>query len=139
MMKIMARSSILGFSLALVFSSAATLAVAAPNGAAEIFTATNHANLAAQATDITMVHQHLHHVVNCLVGPGGPGFDANELNPCAGGNGAIKDAAGASPAQKKSMQQALIQAMMGISQINFAKAQKSALNVANSLKAVRSH
>ena len=38
---------------------------------------------AAQATDLNTVHMHLHHALNCLVGPNGKGFDAKEMNPCA--------------------------------------------------------
>ena len=74
-------------------------ALAADLGA-EITTAATHANLAAQADSINGVHTHLHHVLNCLVGPAGSGFDAKELNPCANsGTGAIPDKADASKAE----------------------------------------
>ena len=44
------------------------------------------------------VQAHLHHTLNCLVGPGGDGFDAKQMNPCAqAGNGAIPDAKDAKP------------------------------------------
>jgi len=40
-----------------------------------------------------MVHTHLHHAINCIVGPNGNGFDASVLNPCKGmGDGALSDA-----------------------------------------------
>jgi hypothetical protein len=58
----------------------------------EINNAAQHAGLAAQAANINGVHQHMHHALNCLVGPQGDGFDAKEMNPCAqSGNGAIPD------------------------------------------------
>lgn len=58
----------------------------------EINNAASHAGLAAQAADINGVHTHMHHALNCLVGPQGDGFDAKAMNPCAqSGNGAIPD------------------------------------------------
>ena len=58
----------------------------------EITNAQTHAGLAAKAADINGVHMHMHHALNCLVGPGGDGFDAKQMNPCAqSGNGAIPD------------------------------------------------
>ena len=59
----------------------------------EINNAASHAGLAAQAGNIAGVHTHMHHALNCLVGPGGEGFDTKEMNPCAqSGGGAIPDA-----------------------------------------------
>lgn len=58
-------------------------------------TAAAHAGMALGAADLKMTHMHLHHVVNCLVGPSGKGFDASAEDPCKGmGNGAIADAKG---------------------------------------------
>lgn len=60
--------------------------------AAEITIATTHAGIASKQTNINGAHTHLHHVLNCLVGPKGEGFDAAAGNPCAkAGNGAIPD------------------------------------------------
>jgi hypothetical protein len=64
----------------------------AADPAQEAATAAVHAGLAAQAATIEQVHMHLHHTVNCLVGPKGQGFDAKEANPCQKlGDGAIPD------------------------------------------------
>src|SRR5690348_18093879 len=41
----------------------------------EISTAHAHAVLAQSATSVAMAHTHLHHVINCLVGPNGSGFE----------------------------------------------------------------
>jgi hypothetical protein len=60
------------------------------DAAQEAATGGTHAGLAAKAATIEQVHMHLHHTVNCLVGPTGQGFDAKEANPCQKlGSGAI--------------------------------------------------
>jgi hypothetical protein len=69
----------------------------------EIQTAAQHAQFASQATDIKMAHAHLHHTLNCLVGPKSKSFDKTAENPCADqGNGAIPDETDATT--KKSLQ-----------------------------------
>src|ERR1700693_2895621 len=100
----------------------APLPVLGADANAEITNAAMHAGLAAKATDIAGVHTHLHHAVNCLVGPGGAGFDPKELNPCANaGNGAIVDATNAST--KQALQAALAKANNGIAATELAAAQ----------------
>src|SRR6185312_2355242 len=80
---------------------AVSAARAESDPAKEISTAANHAGLAAKATDMKTTQMHLHHVVNCLVGPKGKGYDATPGNPCKDqGNGAIPDTKNAQ--QKKS-------------------------------------
>lgn len=57
--------------------------------------ASAHAGMALGATELKVAHMHLHHVINCLVGPDGKAFDAKQANPCKGvGQGAIVDARG---------------------------------------------
>lgn len=59
----------------------------------QVATAAAHAGMAAAATEDKMVKGHLQHVINCLVGPAGEGFDAAQANPCKDqGFGAIPDA-----------------------------------------------
>ncbi len=100
----------------------------------EIVNAETHAGLAAKAADLDGVHMHLHHTLNCLVGPGGTGFDAKQMNPCANsGNGAIPDTADA--AKRKSLEAAAAKATSGIAQANLASAQKDATEAAAMLKA----
>lgn len=84
----------------LVAALIAGTAVAAPASHAgrEIATAKVHATVAAQVDTINGAQLHLHHVVNCLVGPHGSGWDAAaeamSENHCTGlGNGAIADSA----------------------------------------------
>lgn len=74
--------------------AAASLGALIPNIAAAdaqqaIGIAATHAGLAAKAGNINVVHTHMHHVLNCLVGPGGDGFDAMAGNPCGMAGGAI--------------------------------------------------
>ena len=83
-------------------AAAALLPMAAlADGPQEIRTATQHAGLAAGAGEAAAVKMHLHHTVNCLVGPMGQGFDASAGNPCNGqGAGAIADTADAATKTK---------------------------------------
>ena len=57
--------------------------------------ASAHAGMALGATDLKGVQMHLHHVINCLVGPSSKAFDKQQADPCKGmGNGALVDAKG---------------------------------------------
>lgn len=123
-----------------VIGSAGVLLFAFPalagDAGAEITNAAMHAGLAAQATDIAGVHTHLHHTVNCLVGPAGPGYDGKELNPCANtGSGAIPDSTNAST--KASLEAALAKANSGIAATDLASAQKDAAATQAALKSVK--
>jgi len=112
------------------------LPVMAADVAGEISTAATHATLAAQATALDGVHTHLHHTLNCLVGPGGSGFDAKQINPCAGsGSGAIPDESDA--AKKKALEGAADTTRAGIAAADMATATKAANQVASELKAVK--
>ena len=103
------RLMIVGAAGLLVVSTAALAA----DTAKEIATAAEHADLAATAADIKMTKAHLHHTINCLVGPNGAFYFANELNPCKDlGNGAIPETTDA--AKKKSLEAALNKAKSGI-------------------------
>ncbi|HEY3637553.1 MAG TPA: hypothetical protein VGK90_05320 [Rhizomicrobium sp.] len=102
---------------------------------AEITNAATHANLASQAGDIAMVHTHLHHTVNCLVGPGGAGFDPKEINPCANsGNGAIPDSGAQS---KQALEAALAKANSGLAATDLPTAKKDASDAEAALKAIK--
>jgi hypothetical protein len=91
----------------------------------EVGTAATHAGMAAGATDMKTVQMHLHHTVNCLVGPAGAGYDAGEANPCKGqGNGAIPDTKDA--AKLASLNQALAKANAGLKETDMAAAQQDA-------------
>jgi len=119
---------------AFVFALVAGLpAVAWADVASEVVTAQMHADLAAHATDLSGVQMHLHHALNCLVGPGGAGFDPKQMNPCANaGKGAIPDST--DPAQKKELSTAADRLKTGIAATDFASAQKIAIDCAAKLK-----
>jgi hypothetical protein len=83
-----------------------------------------------------MVHMHLHHTVNCLVGPKGADFDPTNLNPCAGsGSGAIPDSS--DPAKIQALDNALAVAEAGIVSPDITTAKTDATNVYNQLQAVK--
>ncbi|HVA12577.1 MAG TPA: hypothetical protein VNF99_04960 [Stellaceae bacterium] len=110
---------------AVVLIAAAPPARADADLAKEMATAANHAGLAAKSTNMKMTQMHLHHVVNCLVGPSGAGFDAAPGNPCKDqGTGAIPDTKDA--AQKAQLQQALAKAKAGLAETDMSAAQKDA-------------
>lgn len=113
---------------------AASSARADSDPAKEVATAAQHAGLAAKATDIKVTQMHLHHVVNCLVGPNGTGFDVTPGNPCKDqGAGAIPDTSDAK--QKAQLQQALAKANDGLKQTDMAAAQKDATDAQELLAA----
>jgi hypothetical protein len=118
---------------AAVLVVSAPLAVLAADPAKEVSVAAQHAGFAAAATVITTVHAHLHHTVNCLVGPKGDGFDATQLNPCSGfGDGAIPDAS--DPTKKQALEQALAKAKAGLATNDMAAAKADAVAAQTLLK-----
>jgi hypothetical protein len=103
----------------------ATPANAEMDLAKERSTAAQHAGLAAKAGNMKATQMHLHHVINCLVGPKGQGFDSKELNPCKDqGNGVIPDTTDIT--QKALLNQALAKANAGLKETDMAAAQKDA-------------
>ena len=108
-------------------------AFAAPDGPGEISTALTHARMAAAGTDLKTVDMHLHHVVNCLVGPKGTGYDASAGDPCQGmGDGALHDTP--DQALRVKLQTALDEANRALADTNFDTVKKTAASVADSLK-----
>jgi len=100
----------------------------------EISTAHAHALLAQSATSVAMAQTHLHHVINCLVGPGGSGFDAAAGTPCKGqGNGAIPDSANDHALHAK-LESALMDAQAGLKSESLAAVQQDAGKVAAGLQ-----
>ena len=83
--------------IVLSFTGAPALAqsaqpASAGNADAELKTAMTHAGFAAKYDALKEVSQHLHHTINCVVGPQDKMFDATAGNPCQGqGNGALPD------------------------------------------------
>lgn len=123
--------------IALIAAAAALIASPAmADVAAQLATAQTHAGMAAKQADIKMVQMHLHHAVNCLVGPSGTGFDAAAGNPCGkAGNGAIPETTDA--AQKAKLDAAVAKATPGLATTDLAAAQKSAQDTADAVAAAK--
>jgi hypothetical protein len=101
----------------------------------QVGTASAHAGMALGAADLKLAHTHLHHVVNCLVGPSGKGFDAQEEDPCKGmGQGAIVDAKGDTASETK-LHAALAQAEHGLKTTTLDGAHADAQQVMTTLQA----
>jgi hypothetical protein len=97
----------------------------------QVATAAAHAGMAAAAAEDKMVRGHLQHVVNCLVGPAGEGYDSAQANPCKDqGFGAIQDAA---MDKMPALQAALKMARDGISEPDGAKARERAAAIQSAL------
>ena len=98
-------------------------------------TASAHAGMALGAADLKLAHTHLHHVVNCLVGPSGKEFDAQEEDPCKGmGQGAIVDAKGDAASESR-LHTALAQAEHGLKTTTLDAAHVDAQQVMTTLQA----
>jgi hypothetical protein len=87
-----ARAGILLASVAMWVLAQSGLGAAAGDPAAELKTAVTHAGFAAKYDTMREISLHLHHALNCLVGPQDQLFDAPAGNPCQGqGNGYLPD------------------------------------------------
>jgi len=101
----------------------------------QVSTAAAHAGMALGAADLKMAHAHLQHVINCLVGPSGEGYDAQQADPCKGmGQGAMVDAKG-DTAQEAQLQTALEHAQHGVKATTVDEAHADAQKAMSSLQA----
>ena len=106
------------------------------DAAAEITTAAQHAGLAAEAPNLTQAHTHLHHAMNCLVGPKDGDFDKANMNPCAQqGAGAFPDES--NPDIKVKLQNAMSLIGDGIASSDEATAKKNAAAAKTALEAIK--
>ncbi|MDN5864808.1 MAG: hypothetical protein L0I62_06275 [Gammaproteobacteria bacterium] len=100
----------------------------------EINTARAHAMMAQHADTLAMAHTHLHHVINCLVGRDGQGFDAKAGMPCKGmGHGALPDSKGNHALHAK-LEDALADAQAGLKSDSLDTVHKDAAKAAAALK-----
>jgi hypothetical protein len=106
-------------------------AVAQADAAQATTTAATHAGMAATNADIAVVQRHLHHVLNCLVGPEGEGFDQAAGNPCAAAGGAIPQTADA--ATKEMLTKTAADVTAAIAHTDLAAAQAAATAVQKAL------
>jgi hypothetical protein len=118
---------------AMFVTAALASGAAFADGPMQINTAGKHAGMAAASADLKGVQTHMKHVVNCLVGPGGQGFDAAAGNPCNGqGQGAIPETADA--AMKMKLQNALTKARAASIATDYNAAKQGASEAAALLK-----
>jgi hypothetical protein len=103
---------------------------------AEIATAAQHAGFAAAAPNLVQTHMHLHHALNCLVGPQDGDFDKTNMNPCAQeGKGAFPDES--DPEIKTKLQSAMSACEDGIGSSDEATAKKDAATAESLLEAIK--
>ena len=118
---------------AMFIAAALASGAAFADGPQQISTAGKHAGMAAASPDLKGVQTHMKHVVNCLVGPGGQGFDAAAGNPCNGqGQGAIPETADA--AMKMKLEGALMKARAATTASDLTAAKQNASEAAAMLK-----
>ena len=123
--------------IAAVISGLLTFPITAyADAKSEIATAAQHAGLAAAAPDLVQTHMHLHHAMNCLVGPQDADFDKANMNPCAQqGKGAFPDESDAEV--KTKLQGAMSAAADGIASKDEATAKKNATMAKTILESVK--
>ncbi|CAN5758387.1 hypothetical protein BH23DEI1_BH23DEI1_04190 [soil metagenome] len=96
-MHVSRRVQLVSFALVVVltFGSAAVVAQADTAFDAQLATAIQHTELAMGADDHAMAMRHLGHVLNCIAGEDGEGFDGSWGHPCgAQGSGILNDIEG---------------------------------------------
>lgn len=107
--------------------------LAAGNAQQEINKALLHADFLIKANTLNHMHMHMHHILNCMVGEHGKGFNAHYMNPCKGlGNGAINDETSAS--KRKLLEQVDKLASVGVTINDHAAAHDVALAIHNLLE-----
>ena len=114
--------------IGLVSISPAALA----DGPQAVATAAQHAGLAAAAADIAGAHRHLHHTLNCLIGPDGEGFDDAAGNPCRDAGGAIPQTADAQ--MKENLEEAAMKVRDAIENDDPAAVKEVAMSVQDTLE-----
>jgi hypothetical protein len=125
----------------IIGNAAAVLTVAAliaapgsalADGPQAVSTAATHAGMAAGSADLAGAQRHLHHTLNCLVGPDGEGFDATAGNPCANAGGAIPQTT--DPAMKDKLQKAAAAARTALAGKDADAVKKAASDIQGMLK-----
>lgn len=117
------------------------VAAAARQPDKEIAAALVHAGAASHMDTVAGVHLHLHHVLNCVLGPGSKLYSAQaealSENSCKGlGDGALSDA-GRDRAVRESLERAARVAEHGIVATDLAVAQRNAAEVMAALRSAQ--
>lgn len=136
----MKRFFVVAVSVALGSALSLTAMAAPGNANKEIATAIIHANVASQITNLDGVHLHLHHVLNCVLGPHSEQYSAaaEKLSAykCVGlGDGALPDSH--DPAVRGDLQKAVKLADQGLQAKQFDTAHHAAVGVLAELKSAQ--
>ena len=102
------------------------------DGPQAVATAAQHAGLAAAAGDIAGAHRHMHHTLNCLIGPDGDGFNAAAGNPCGDAGGAIPQTADAE--MKKTLEEVAMKVRDATENNDLATVKDVAMSVQDTLE-----
>lgn len=115
--------------------------IEAPTGnlATQLATAITHAGFSANAEAIDMATTHLGHVLNCIVGTGGEGFNADWGNPCGSQGAGIMNELASHP--QAADLQALVEsaralAAQGVTQTTLLAVQSAAAGAAALLSVI---
>lgn len=121
-----------GATIALIGLASLSAGVARADGPEAVATAATHAGIAAGQDSINGAKTHLHHVLNCLVGPNGEGFDEAAGNPCRDAGAAIPQTADAGAKEK--LDKLAMQVREAIASDDAAAVKKTAMEVQEALK-----
>ncbi len=128
------KSALLGVSLGGMLM-VLPIAANATTVSSEIAVAAKHAGLSAESTTLWVAHMHLHHTLNCLVGPAGLGFSSKYFNPCAHlGHGAIPDSKNSKSALE--LKRIAAQVRMALNNSRLQSVKNDALRIEAELKRV---
>jgi hypothetical protein len=121
--------------LALMLGLALPLAALA-DAPAEVSMAAMHAGLVSETTTVHIAQLHMQHILNCLAGPGNPGFDKTVPNPCKGlGSGAIPDTS--DPVKRKVLEDSAHKAAEALKKNDLGSIKKDAAAISSALNSVK--
>lgn len=140
-MKRFGLKAIVLLAVALTVGVVSSQMIEAPTGelAAQLDTAITHAGFSASAEEQAMASRHLGHVLNCIVGEGGDGFNADWGHPCGGQGAGIVDDLASHPQAADLMtlvDSARALAAQGVSQESLLAVQSAAAGVAALLQVI---
>jgi len=115
--------------------------IEAPGGnlAAQLATAVTHAGFSASAETVEMATTHLGHALNCIVGAGGEGFNADWGNPCGSQGAGILNELASHPQAADLLalvESARALAAQGVTQTSLLAVQSAAAGVAALLSVI---
>jgi hypothetical protein len=124
------------YALSFAIALGALPPIASADGAAEISMAAMHAGMVSETDTVHIAQLHMQHILNCLAGPGNPGFDKTVPNPCKGlGNGAIPDTTDA--AKRKVLEDSAMKATAALKKDDLDAIKKDAAGISGALNGIK--